>query len=1411
MNTEGLCQMDHNEIRSQIINLLKEKTRVRYKDLEVTLGCNTEDISNVCETLRFERLATDIDDVGIEAMDALYQIPMSSKVSPPHVTISNPKNLGLHSPDCNSIELSLDHNIEDISDSEPSEISIFISYGRRGDGIALAERLEKDLLDKKYQVYRDVNQERGLQGGHFWEWELEKQIESMSIFISIITCHAVRRPEGYCLDEISLARSLKKKIIPLLVETHEEGRPCRPPLCIHRLNFLDYQKWNTEYEQKLPTLIRAIHAEQMYDGLSIRLLSGQGTLMMSELDFTGEIGRKAKGFVGRSWLIDIIDEWLNEPNDQVFLLRGGPGTGKSAFLAYLAQHHPAVKAIHFCIRAHEATWNPKQFILSLASMIASQIPVYKKKLDSLVQSDSFLLKCPGDLFWDLIIHPLEEQMPGQERVLIVIDALDESVKMELGQSQIVNLLSENIRGNRIPNWIKFLISTRPVPSVLSGFEEYPGCDLIESEPLLNQKDIQDFLKVKITSSDFQKTIQKEIGDIKPEKLEEMLLSASNGNFLYLTLILEDIKKGRIKPSDQSFFPSGLSGYYRENFDRIYKDKDRFKKTRAILDIILAAREPLPVWHIGELLNITPKRVEELLEPIHPFLEIEGSQDEMIYRPFHSSFSDWLIGEKIGKDASVKYKADLIKGHQLVSRYLEKRYGNGISNRFVLNHLPYHLFKAGQFKEYGDLLLNIQFLNEKIRENTLGIQSLIEDYSLAQGSNRIEHDISNEMLQALNLIGGALVLSSHVLTQKPNQLPNQLVGRLIGIENRFIRQFVDQIKQFYIDTTWLRPISPAFNPPGGSLLRTLAGHTNLIFSVAVTPDSKKAISGSGDNTLKVWDIKTGKELRTLIGHIDYVTTVAVSPDGRKAVSGSYDNTLKVWDIETGKELHTLIGHTNWVNTVIVTPHSQRAVSGSVDNTLKVWDIETGKELHSLIGHIDYITTVAVSPDGRKVISGSRDNSLKVWDIETGKELHTLLGHSNYITTIRVSPDGRRVVSGSRDNSLKVWDIETGKELHTLLGHTNWVNTLTITLDGRWAVSGSYDNTLKIWDLMTGKKHHNITGHTNWVREISVTQDGCRAISGSGDNTLKVWDIKTGKELRTLIGHTRGINTVAVTPDGRKSISGSGDNTLKVWDNETGKELLSLIDHSFWVNVVVVTPDGQKAISGSSDNTLKIWDLITGRLLLTLIGHGDSIIALAVTPDGHQVISGSYDNSLKIWDIISGKELITLTGHTNWISTVVVTPDGRKAISGSYDNSLKIWDIISGKELITLTGHTNWISTVAVTPDGRRVISGSKDNTLKVWDIISGQELVTLSGHTDFIYKVVVSSDGQRVISGSRDNTMKVWDLESGMIIAEFYAEGAIYAISETGTSNSIIAGDSGGRIYFLRLEETTSVTPIITAD
>jgi WD40 repeat protein len=544
-----------------------------------------------------------------------------------------------------------------------------------------------------------------------------------------------------------------------------------------------------------------------------------------------------------------------------------------------------------------------------------------------------------------------------------------------------------------------------------------------------------------------------------------------------------------------------------------------------------------------------------------------------------------------------------------------------------------------------------------------------------------------------------------------------------------------------------------------------GHSNEVFSVAISPDGKTALSGSRDHTLKLWDLATGREIREFKGHSEEVTSVAISPDGKTALSGSGDSRLKLWDLATGREIRTFQGGTG---RVAITPDGKTALSSSNHNTLRLWDLATGDEIREFKGHSGPVYSVAISPDGRAALSGSNDNTLKLWDLATGREIRSFKGHSSEVNSVAFSSDGKTALSGSSDRTVGLWDLATGREIRSFKGHSGSVTSVAISPGGETVLSGSSDETLKLWDLTTGREIRDFKGHSFGVITVAISPNGKTALSGGANSTLKLWDLATGREIREFKGHSGPVHSVAISPDGRTALSGSCERyenglcvqgAFKLWDLASGREIRAFKGHSEEVGEVAISPDGRAALSASW-NTLKLWDLATGREIREFKGHSGPVYSVAISPDGRAALSGSRDNTLKLWDLATGREIREFKGHSSWVTSVAILPDGKTALSGSNDNTLKLWDLATGREIREFKGHSGPVYSVAILPDGRAALSGSRDNTLKLWDLATGREIREFKGHSDGVVEVAISPDGKTALSGSADGSTRLWDLERG---------------------------------------------------
>jgi len=579
------------------------------------------------------------------------------------------------------------------------------------------------------------------------------------------------------------------------------------------------------------------------------------------------------------------------------------------------------------------------------------------------------------------------------------------------------------------------------------------------------------------------------------------------------------------------------------------------------------------------------------------------------------------------------------------------------------------------------------------------------------------------------------------------------------------------------------------------------HGGGITCIAAHPDGKRVLTGSQDNTFRLWDLGTGKELRRSTGHSGSVTGIVILPDGKQALTSSWDRTVRLWDLETGKEVRLLRGHHQGVWDVVLLPGSNRAVSGGADVALRVWDLETGEQLTELVANRSrrpgWVLSLASGPDGRWLAAGGRQEKVVyLWDMGSQELAARLEGHRDKVTCVAIDRFGKRVVSGSEDKTLRVWDLDTKRHVLTFDKHQGRIRCLAIHPNGKWAISGGMDETLRVWELQTGKEirridtkggfysvalhpdgKHVLAGNVNklrmWdlesgdlaegfdehsvhVRKTAVLPDRRHVFAAGGGTGLFLWDLKTGRQVQRFDGHTSFISGVAVLPDGKRGVSASWDESLRLWDLETGKELRKFGPHPWRVEAVVVCPDGKRAVTASSE-TLTVWDLETGRMLRRE-KTSSTIRSLALHPDGRHVLAGCpYAKSeLLLWDTTTGSIDQRIAGSSDNVWSVAVHPNGRWGFSGHEQKVIRQWDLETGRELRQFRGHEGRVWSVAVGPDGDRVLGGTS-GTVRLWDIQTGRLVRRFSGHQALVLSLQWLGP-DKFASSAGDGNFFAWDVQ-----------------------------------------------------
>ncbi|MGA9773121.1 MAG: caspase family protein [Blastocatellia bacterium] len=578
-----------------------------------------------------------------------------------------------------------------------------------------------------------------------------------------------------------------------------------------------------------------------------------------------------------------------------------------------------------------------------------------------------------------------------------------------------------------------------------------------------------------------------------------------------------------------------------------------------------------------------------------------------------------------------------------------------------------------------------------------------------------------------------------------------------------------------------------------------GHSGTVTSVAFSPNGQYALTGGGDKTACLWEVKTGREIRRFEGHTMTINSVAFTPEGKYILTGG-DGSVRMWDIETGREVRRFNGHAGFVFSIKLSRDGKRLLTASGDGSARLWEVETGDEIRSFGRHLGFVSSAVFSPDEKNILTVSLGTTLRLLQIETGKEIGRFESQSGQIYLAAFSLDGRSILTAGESSVVQLRDIGTLRERRQFIGHTGPIRSLTFSRDGKQLLTGSSDGTVRLWDFAIGKEIGRFETGSEGATAAAFSPDERLLLIGTKNIGAQLRDVATGNEVARLTGYASNISAVTFSPDGRYILSAGiegNSSSLRLWDVETGKEARLLEGFAGLISTISFSRDGKYGLATGSE--VRLWETETGKEVNRFLVTGDWVALAEISPDGKYILAVTANGKEILWETSTGKEVkrfgdigifafspdgkyvLTRSGYGGkallrnsetgeairqfdqdalYVASAAFSSDGKYILTGNIEGVAQLWEVETGKRIRNFTGTPQMVSSVAFSKDGKYAFTSGDATAGRLWDVETGKELRWFEGIASEFWSVEFSPNGKYLITFGRDSITRIWNVETG---------------------------------------------------
>ena len=578
---------------------------------------------------------------------------------------------------------------------------------------------------------------------------------------------------------------------------------------------------------------------------------------------------------------------------------------------------------------------------------------------------------------------------------------------------------------------------------------------------------------------------------------------------------------------------------------------------------------------------------------------------------------------------------------------------------------------------------------------------------------------------------------------------------------------------------------------GEQEQILAGHTNMVLALAVSPNSKWLLS-RGETDTRLWDL--GR--RNLAAMWPSVHASGEWDLHEYGVSFSYDSRFLAFNSEEGLLLYDLstrqtrLLHNPPAGKPLFSPVTNLIAFNAGSAGIRVWDYLANHEVQvAAPGRAIWCW----SPDGSRLLAGPSSGAsgrVEWWDLSSSKSIES--DHAGqYVHGAAVSPDGR--LTAAADWQGEIWLLQTpgGKVLHKLDCGDIRSSALAFSPDGKYLATASHDQAILIWDLGTDQRVRQFRGHRAKVTSLAYSPDGQLLLSGDRDGKLLLWDVAGGNRRLHVANRFWGFedNPPQFSADGRMLALRLTDQECSILDPSTFQPQ-SLIEGEF----ASLSPDSSQVAyfrPGTLQQALCVSRLgaAAPRATIPFCFDPNSSITPRISPDGRYLVVGAAQGpgASVLFEAATG-ELILSVPEAGDTSANAFLPGGHTWVCSS-GTSLGFWDLDSRQKTRSLECGALMLS-LAASPDGRLLAAARRDHKILVWDLIGGGDPVVFTGHQSLVAALAFSADSRTLASGSEDRTLKLWDLAAHREIASFTQEKPVYWLTFSPDNQMLVWGCLG---------------------